>query len=580
MRRPEKKSEIAAGYDISAAEGKTIRPWKQEVVSTQIVLAIPHGAYGRIAPHSGLALKGIDVAAGVIDSDYRGEVKILLVNHSDVQFEIKTGDHIAQLIIEKISLDKLNEESNLDKTKRGNKGFGSTGVAETPKISILKKPKKLAEAAESPRGILPKRVDKQPSHKEPMAKATESPCVILPEKVDKRPSQKKIAESSKPTVTAILPGKGDKQLRQGWMNTVDLWTSQWIKKVVNSNDEEHAIKHVKSFIHKSCQEQVTPRLIRQLREINELEAQFVLHELQQKPRFIQCKRQSDNTFEIKATLESPSGEILDVITLLDSGCTGTTIDERFAKEKGLKTYKLPVPIPVYNADGSINSAGSIKEFAIVELRIREHSEQIAMAMSNLSTHPIFLGYDWLRKHNPQIDWKAKTLQFTCKNEHTPGLLDQEIDNEEVEPEWFFMINFEYFRNLSTDIAIAAGESKQMKTFEEIVPEAYHEYKDVFAKETFDELPSCRPWDHAIELLPGNHKVNCKTYNLTTAEQKELDDFLEENLSTGHIQPSKSQFASAFFFVKKKDGKLRPIQDYRKLNDITVKNRYPCHLSLS
>ena len=68
-------------------------------------------------PRSGLALKGIDVAAGIINSDYRGEVKVLLVNHSDVQFEIKIGDRIAQLIIEKISLDRLNEENNLGETK-------------------------------------------------------------------------------------------------------------------------------------------------------------------------------------------------------------------------------------------------------------------------------------------------------------------------------------------------------------------------------------------------------------------------------------------------------------------------------
>ena len=225
------------------------------------MLAIPRGAYGRIAPHSGLALKGIDVAAGVINSDYRGEVKVLLVNHLDIQFEIRMGDRIAQLIIEKISLDKLNEE-NLDETKRGDKGFRSTGIAETLKISILKRPEnKTAKVAESPRGILSERVDKQPSHKEQIAKAAESLRVILPKKVDKRPTQRKTAESSKPTVTVILPRKGDKQLRQGWMNTVDPWTSQWIKKVVNSNDKEHAIKHVKSFVHESCQKQVTPRLI-------------------------------------------------------------------------------------------------------------------------------------------------------------------------------------------------------------------------------------------------------------------------------------------------------------------------------
>ena len=68
-------------------------------------------------PYSRLALKEIDVAAGVINSDYQGEVKVLLVNHSNIQFKVKTDDCIAQLIVEKISLDKLNEENHLDKTK-------------------------------------------------------------------------------------------------------------------------------------------------------------------------------------------------------------------------------------------------------------------------------------------------------------------------------------------------------------------------------------------------------------------------------------------------------------------------------
>ena len=148
------------------------------------------------------------------------------MNHSDIQFKVKTGDRIAQLIIEKISLDKLNEENNLNETKRGDQGFRSTGIVETLKISILKRPKsKLAKVAESPHGILPEKVDKQPSHKEQPAKAAESPRVILPERVDKWPSQNKTAKLSKPPAMAILPAKVDKQSRQGWMNTVDLWTS-------------------------------------------------------------------------------------------------------------------------------------------------------------------------------------------------------------------------------------------------------------------------------------------------------------------------------------------------------------------
>ena len=83
------------------------------------MLAIPCGAYGRIVPCSGLALKGINITAGIINSDYQGEVKVLLINHSNVQFEVKTGDCIAQLIVKKISFDKLNEENTLDKIKQG-----------------------------------------------------------------------------------------------------------------------------------------------------------------------------------------------------------------------------------------------------------------------------------------------------------------------------------------------------------------------------------------------------------------------------------------------------------------------------
>ena len=277
----------------------------------------------------------------------------------------------------------------------------------------------------------------------------------------------------------------------------------------------------------------------------------------------------ENSFEVEGTIIKTNGEKFPVTALLDSGCTGTVIDKEFAKQKDLPIHKLPIPIPVYNADGTFNDGGSIFEFALLELQIGEHKEQIAMALSNLSTHNIFLGHDWLKKHNPKIDWRTQEMKFTCNGDHA--------QNMDEEHERLFYIEPEYLRNLSTNIAIATGEQKRTKTFEEIVPSEYHEFADVFAKETFDELPPRRPWDHAIELLPGDHKIDCKTYNLTSVEQKELDEFLEENLRTGRIHPSKSQFASTFFFVKKKDGKLCPVQDYRKLNDITVKNCYPLPL---
>jgi len=104
-----------------------------------------------------------------------------------------------------------------------------------------------------------------------------------------------------------------------------------------------------------------------------------------------------------------------------------------------------------------------------------------------------------------------------------------------------------------------------------------EFQSVFAKEDFDILPEHRKWDHAIELISGAEPKLLKVYPLSLLEQTELDAFLEENLRTGRIRPSKSPIAAPVFFIKKKDGSLRLVQDYRVLNAVTVKNRYPLPL---
>ena len=110
-----------------------------------------------------------------------------------------------------------------------------------------------------------------------------------------------------------------------------------------------------------------------------------------------------------------------------------------------------------------------------------------------------------------------------------------------------------------------------------IPEYLQEFTSIFSKESFDVLPQPKEWDHAIELIPGSKPTNCKVYPLSPAEQKELDVFLRENLETGHICPSKFPMASPVFFIKKKDEALRLVQDYRALNAITVKNKYPLPL---
>ena len=126
-----------------------------------------------------------------------------------------------------------------------------------------------------------------------------------------------------------------------------------------------------------------------------------------------------------------------------------------------------------------------------------------------------------------------------------------------------------------EVAFKKDPLTQMKA--DLVPEYISDFTDVFSKESFDELPPRKPWDHAIELEPGSKPSNCKIYPLALNEQTQLDEFIEENLRTGRIIPSKSPMASPVFFIKKKDGSLRLVQDYRALNAMTIKNRYPLPL---
>ncbi|SJL18732.1 uncharacterized protein ARMOST_22332 [Armillaria ostoyae] len=251
--------------------------------------------------------------------------------------------------------------------------------------------------------------------------------------------------------------------------------------------------------------------------------------------------------------------------LLDSGCTGSSIHRDVIKKYGIPVQKTASPIPVYNADGSRNKAGEITTYAELRLKIGGHSERIDLAVTDLGSKEIFLGHDWLVRHNPSINWATGSVTFTrCQcagNRFVLPDADPDDEWELEEGETILAVDFEEAIEIravhkANELAAKANEEKEKKTFEQMVPEPYRDFKDLFAKENFDDLP---------------------VYPLNPLEQKELDKFLDENLASGRIKPSKSPMASPFFFVKKKDGTLRPVQDYRKLNEMTIKNRYPLPL---
>ena len=289
-------------------------------------------------------------------------------------------------------------------------------------------------------------------------------------------------------------------------------------------------------------------------------------------------------------ITTDSSEHIPGLALIDSGCSQTSIDHSFVKKHRLTTVPSAVVVPIYNADGSLN--GHIKEYVILVLVIRdaagrEHRERRDFPVVNLAgKHGIFLGYDWLEQHNPDVNWRDRALSFTrcpeaCRmnsggytpapllpvdafaDADLPTILDYLNDFHTAERGEYIRA----FQSISTRIETEADAKKAVE-----IPPVYSDFADVFEKKEFDKLPPHRRWDHEINLKSGwqdDRKMRGRVYPLSPREQAAMDEFLDENLRTGRIRPSNSPIAAPFFFVGKKDGGLRPTQDYRRLNHHTV-----------
>jgi len=201
--------------------------------------------------------------------------------------------------------------------------------------------------------------------------------------------------------------------------------------------------------------------------------------------------------------------------------------------------------------------------------IGDYIEQISFAVTDLEKADLFLGYEWLQHHNSTIDWKLSRLNLDKYRTWYRKIIgkeepeDVEDNIKEVEEgERILYINLEEEVLRRNQVEERKVESKK-KSFKETVPKEYWEFKEsVFDKKSFDQLLPRQPWDHAIELIPGATLRDCKIYSLSTKEQEELNKFLDEHLKSEKIRPLKSPYASPFFFVKKKDGSLCPVQNYQ------------------
>jgi hypothetical protein len=282
---------------------------------------------------------------------------------------------------------------------------------------------------------------------------------------------------------------------------------------------------------------------------------------------------------VSLTSNGPKGEkIVEVKALIDCGAGDTFIDKNFVWEQRLPTLPLGKPLKVFNVDGTPNKEGTITHFTRLKTRINGSIKRTAFLVAGLGKEKVILGFRWLQTESPIIDWEQGTLQW---KDNTPPKDKEEGDEEEEKkriaeemkdaskPVWIRAKT-----TASQQIAQKKEEKKKTIPLRQQIPKDYHDYLDRFDEKTASRFPGLRPWDHRTDLKPDFTPKRGKIYSLSPKEDKELDVFIKENLEKGYIRESQSPQASQFFFVAKKDGRLRPCQDYRKLNESTIRNAYP------
>ena len=244
--------------------------------------------------------------------------------------------------------------------------------------------------------------------------------------------------------------------------------------------------------------------------------------------------------------------------MIDCRAGGVFIDQNFAKN--FKQRKLDCPLTVKNVDGTINKKGTIENYVDLEFEIDSRKVKEQFYVTGLGRQKIILGFPWLKKYNLTIDWKSGKIkwkkylltfqQLFGKNRTSlQPTIEEQLDEEEWKTQTrnpinknmnaiFMELSDKEIRinkiNVATELAIEENKKKTEKTDKELVPEEYHEYLDVFNKKKAAQFPKSKPWDHKIEMKEGFEPKLFKNYNLTPAEQLELDNFLKEILEKGYI----------------------------------------------
>jgi hypothetical protein len=261
------------------------------------------------------------------------------------------------------------------------------------------------------------------------------------------------------------------------------------------------------------------------------------------------------------------------------------------ENNGIQQKLINYEIPIELATGVKTSAGKVAMG--IDIRIVNYKDKMNFVMVPLKDCDAIVGMNWLRKYNPTIDWKQGIIRlyyqhrlhhFYSLNNHD-SLPSQTISHVTVSPQHSSLkivsrqcIKRIIQHNQAACLVLANIEipsTPSSSTPEHLQTSSIlHDFADVFPPELPHQLPPRRDVDHRIELTQSSPPNPRAIYRMSATELEELKKQLDELLAAGFIQPSKSPFGAPVLFVKKKDGTLRMCIDYRDLNKITIKNRYP------
>jgi hypothetical protein len=255
--------------------------------------------------------------------------------------------------------------------------------------------------------------------------------------------------------------------------------------------------------------------------------------------------------------------------LIDSGSTHDHIAEKFVSDTDTAVSEIPTKA-VSLADGSIKKCNQVAKY--IPVAIGKFRDQVTFRVLPLQNYDAILGRPWLFRHNPRIDWRENTVELNSENGMVllkttakpcvQSLFDPFADTEQQEIEELFLIGICAVNEIVSDTPIR-------KPIKDLI----QKHASLF-EEKLAALPPKRSVEHAIDLIPGASPIAKPGFRMSPKELDSLKAELDDQLDKGFIRPSQSPWAAPVLFAKKKDGSLRLCIDYRGLNSVTVKNRYP------